>query len=88
MVNQAYYGFFLIQSVDDDKWKWSLRPNGISNPKSAYYFLREDPGTIAGHTLDWRSIWKLNVPPKVKKLLMEIQSQSYAYQEFLKEEMF
>uniref|UniRef100_A0A0A8YG60 Reverse transcriptase zinc-binding domain-containing protein n=1 Tax=Arundo donax TaxID=35708 RepID=A0A0A8YG60_ARUDO len=59
--------------MQDDMWAWPLERHGNYSVKSAYRLLastrqmQEDellPGTSSNN--DWKLIWKLDVPPKVK----------------------
>lgn len=57
----------------DDFWAWELEKHGVYSVRSAYRKLEADRRLSKGNNLaehssdaDWRTLWKLEVPPKVR----------------------
>ena len=53
-----------VRSIKDN-WYWNANLKGIYTVKSGYQSLQ---GNVTGdRTVKWKKIWKLNIPPKIKK---------------------
>lgn len=57
-----------MTSVTADRRIWSLTINGIYTVKSAYhrYMSRLTDSGSYGNDFDWRMLWDIAVPPKIK----------------------
>ncbi|PNY12478.1 ribonuclease H, partial [Trifolium pratense] len=64
----------LFASVNDDERIWRPDNRGVYNVRSAYKFCLTELIDNAGLKVegDWMSIWKLAVPPKVKKFTWQV----------------
>ena len=72
-----------------DFWSWGEEPRGNFSVGSAYHMLvrtkydregwleeREEPSSSEGDSSEWRAIWKVDVPSKIKVFLWRLARHS------------
>lgn len=59
--------------MGEDFWAWQPDKRGIFSVRSSYKLLIENQGRIPntsssdnGHSMAWNTLWKMEVPPKVR----------------------